>query len=110
MTLKSGTFVFMPNVSVHFDANSWGSNVDHFDGKRFTKMGTKVPRGAFVGFGGGKNMCPGRYFAMNQILSLVAMLVLRFDISPMDGQTWQHPGVDDHDTTINIRPPKTRLW
>jgi hypothetical protein len=35
-------------------------------------------------------MCPGRHFSMNVICSLVAMVVLQFDILPIEGQ-WNAP-------------------
>jgi cytochrome P450 len=40
---------------------------------------------AFRAFGGGKTLCPGRHFAMNEILACVAVLVLAFDIEAADG-------------------------
>lgn len=64
--LKKGIFVFMPHRSFHFNPKSWGPTVDEFRARRFLE--TKHPRGAFLGFGGGQGLCPGRFFAQNQIL------------------------------------------
>ncbi|KAF4628996.1 hypothetical protein G7Y89_g9155 [Cudoniella acicularis] len=58
--LKKNSFVFMPNRSYHFDPTSWGPTVNEFDSYRFTR--SKAPSGAFRGFGGGVNLCPGRFF------------------------------------------------
>lgn len=101
--LKKGTFIIMPNRACHFDEPSWGSTTSDFDARRFVTIPN--PRAGFVGFGGGINMCPGRFFAQNQVLALCAMMALRFDITPRGG-SWVHPSTDDHDMTVNVHPPK----
>ncbi|KAM3083783.1 hypothetical protein ACMFMF_001148 [Clarireedia jacksonii] len=105
--LKKGAFIFMPNRAYHFDKESWGSNVNDFDAHRFMKPKPYLP-GAFRGFGGGVNLCPGRFFAMNEILAMCSMLVLRYDIKPIGG-TWRHPGVDESNLSLLVNPPKDRV-
>ena len=104
--LKKGSFVFMPNRTYHFDPSAWGSAVENFDARRF--MNSKTPRGSFRAFGGGANLCPGRFFAMTEILAMSAMLALRFDIKPQD-ETWVHPGIDDSNMTLIVQPPKEKI-
>lgn len=41
---------------------------------------------SFRAFGGGATLCPGRHFATTTILSIIAMMVLRFDITPVEGE------------------------
>ena len=101
--LKKDTFVFMPNQSYHFDASAWGPTVDDFDARRF--MNNRTPSGSFRAFGGGANLCPGRFFAMNTILAMSAMLALQYDMKPV-AETWIHPGVDDSNMTLLVHPPK----
>ena len=36
-------------------------------------------------------MCPGRHFSTNVMLSFVAMLILQFDIQPVDPRGWKMP-------------------
>ncbi|KAI0191057.1 cytochrome P450 [Astrocystis sublimbata] len=59
-----------------------------FDHKRFIKKpGSKTHNpAAFRGFGNGFHLCPGRHFATAEILSFVAMLLLRFDITATSGK------------------------
>ncbi|KAL9027157.1 MAG: hypothetical protein Q9196_004284 [Gyalolechia fulgens] len=104
--LKKGAFVFMPNRSYHFNPAVWGPDVDDFDARRF--MRTSFPSTAFRAFGGGVNQCPGRFFAMNTILVLSAVLALRFDVESVAG-TWTHPGVDDRNMTLTVQPPKAKV-
>lgn len=102
--LKKSAFIFMPNYPYHFDRSSWGATVDDFDSRRF--MNTKShPGGAFRGFGGGANLCPGRFFAMSEILSMCAMFALRYDITPVSGR-WDHPGTDDSNMSLIVHPPQ----
>jgi hypothetical protein len=105
--LKKGSFIFMPNRAYHFDEESWGSDVHEFNAHRFMKPKPSLP-GAFRGFGGGVNLCPGRFFAMNEILAMCAMLVLRYDIKPISG-TWRHPDVDRSNLSLLVNPPKERV-
>ena len=37
------------------------------------------------GFGGGNSMCSGRFFATNEVLSYIAMLVWRYDVQFIGG-------------------------
>ena len=108
--LRKGSFVFMPNKCYHFNVSAWGPTVDEFDARRFCgPKGLQKPRhGAFRGFGGGVNKCPGWFFAMNEILSMCAMLAIRFDIEPISG-VWKHPGVDEENMSFIVSPPKRDL-
>ncbi|KAL8638586.1 MAG: hypothetical protein Q9228_004276 [Teloschistes exilis] len=103
--LKKNSFVFMPNRSYHFDASVWGPTVDAFDAQRFVNF--KPPSASFRAFGGGVNTCPGRFFAMNEILAISALLVLRVDIKPVV-EAWAHPGIDDSNMTLAVQPPKLK--
>ncbi|KAL8929676.1 MAG: hypothetical protein Q9172_000355 [Xanthocarpia lactea] len=103
--LKKDSFIFMPNRSYHFDASVWGPTVDAFDARRFIKF--KPPSASFRAFGGGVNTCPGRFFAMNEILAISALLALRVDIKPAAG-AWIHPGIDDSNMTLAVQPPKLK--
>jgi cytochrome P450 len=83
--LAPGSIVQIAGGVIHSDPTIWGSNVDQFDPNRFLTGQQQVHPAAFRAFGGGKTLCPGRHFAMNEILSLVAMIVLYFDMDPSDG-------------------------
>lgn len=48
---------------------------------------TKLHPAAFRAFGGGSTLCPGRFFATTEIVSVAAMFLLRFDSAPGAGGT-----------------------
>ncbi|KAF2849591.1 cytochrome P450 [Plenodomus tracheiphilus IPT5] len=91
--LKKNGIVMIPGQSVHHNPNIWGHTAETFDYQRFFLKTTKKNLGstsAFRPFGAGGSMCPGRHFSINVILSLVAMIVLQYDIIPLEG-TWAAP-------------------
>ena len=104
--LKKDSFVFTPSRSYHSDPAIWGPTIDDFDAHRL--IDTKTPSGAFQPFGGGANLCPGRFFAIGGILAMSAKSALRYDMKPNSG-TWVHPGVDGSDITLLVHPPKVKV-
>ena len=105
--LKKDTILMMPNEAIHSDASIWGNPQD-FDPQRFTKSGGKLPGGAFRAFGGGANWCPGRFFALTEILFMVVMVVLRYEISPEE-EDWVVPQLDLANMSSIVTPPKGRV-
>jgi hypothetical protein len=91
--MKKHAIVMIPGQSIHHNKDIWGPHADVFDHLRFLPMDSKKNLGstsAFRPFGAGVTMCPGRHFSMNVILSLVAMVVLQYNIAPTEGQ-WKTP-------------------
>ncbi|KAI5917892.1 cytochrome P450 [Camillea tinctor] len=120
--LKKGSTIMMPATVQHTDRLIWGDNIDEFDHMRFVrKPGTKRPNPvAFRGFGGGTTLCPGRHFASTEILMYSALMVLRFDLEPVEGK-WFTPRttksplinglpVPDNDISVIMRPTSNKLW
>jgi cytochrome P450 len=107
--LKKDSMLLVPNREIHFHKETWGETVDTFDASRFMKTqiggSKKPPSGAFRGFGSGVNLCPGKNFATTEILAVVAMMVLRFDITPISG-SWKYPGDDGNNMSTVICAPK----
>lgn len=102
--LKKDCIVQMPTRVIHTDASIWGADVDGFNPRRFmkdekhkTENGKRPHAAAFRAFGGGTTLCPGRHFATNEILALVTMMVMRYDVTPTAG-TWSMP--ETHKTKI----------
>ncbi|KAI1121373.1 cytochrome P450 [Nemania abortiva] len=96
--LKKGAMLQMPSHVIHRDPNLWGSDVDDFNPRKFLpELKQHRPRDVcFRAFGGGKTMCPGRHFATNEIVAVVAVSIVRFDLEPMKtGGSWELP------TTMN---------
>jgi cytochrome P450 len=91
--LKKDGIVMIPGQSVHHDKEIWGSHADVFDHLRFLNPQGKrnlSSTSAFRPFGAGTTMCPGRHFSTDVILTLVAMVVSQYDLTPMEGQ-WKAP-------------------
>jgi hypothetical protein len=91
--LKKNAIVMIPGQSVHHDKDIWGSAANVFDYHRFLSSDSKKKlssTSAFRPFGAGVTMCPGRHFSTNVILSLVAMIILQYDVMPLEGR-WIAP-------------------
>lgn len=118
--LKKDAILQMPSLVIHRDANIWGTDVKEFSHRRFMDEHTgptgskKIPTAAFRGFGGGKTLCPGRHFATTEILAVVAMFVMRYEITPESG-SWSPPThtktsiaaavmEPDYDIPVNVEP------
>jgi cytochrome P450 len=96
--LKKGSMLMILATVQHSDAAAWGDDIGEFDHMRFARRpttGRKKPnRVAFRAFGGGHILCPGYHFASNEIMVFVAFMVLRFDVTPIQG-TWVEPVCDN---------------
>jgi cytochrome P450 len=115
--LKKNGIIMIPGQSVHHNKNIWGPSADTFDHARFLTCGSKKnlsSTSAFRPFGAGVTMCPGRHFSTNVILSLVVMVLLKFDVEPVDG-VWKKPTKNkadmwnampkpDHDVDVRFEP------
>ncbi|KAM6918911.1 cytochrome P450 7B1 isoform 2-T2 [Xenentodon cancila] len=54
-------------------------------------------------FGSGSSMCPGRYFAINEMKQFVSLLLLYLDLQLEDGQS--RPALDSSRAGLGILPP-----
>jgi cytochrome P450 len=87
--LKKGENIQMSALVSH-TLDAWGKDISAFKPDRFieTKDNTeaeKARRAAFIPFGGGRNLCPGRNFAFAENLGLVTCLLAGFDVILPDG-------------------------
>jgi len=113
--LQKDSWVQMPSRVIHKDASIWGTDVDDFNPRRFMKderhrsgNGKRAPAAAFRAFGGGTTLCPGRHFASNEILALVSMMVIRYDITPVSG-TWSMPETNNTNVAAVVMEPDTDI-
>lgn len=93
--LKKDSFVLVPAAELHWNPSIWGTTVNEFDPQRFVndqQPRTTKSSSAFRGFGGGSALCPGRYFASIEIISMVVLFVLRFNVTPVCGDWHVAPG------------------
>jgi cytochrome P450 len=91
--LKKGAMLQMPSRVIHQDASLWGEDVAEFNPRRFLPENRKNRPSdvCFRAFGGGKTLCPGRHFATNEILAVVAVFIARLDMKPVGGGEWKMP-------------------
>jgi cytochrome P450 len=91
--------VQLPAGLMHKSSAFGGDDALAFDGTRFLKATSrttdydkegkgrgKAGRLAYMPFGGGRNLCPGRHFAFARVLGMAAAIVLSFDLISRDGQ------------------------
>ena len=99
--LRKGWDVNMPSGVSHLHPGSWGPNASSFDARRFMKIEAKgaasekekEEKRAYIPFGGGKHLCPGRNFAFAEILGFAAALVMGFDVKKDDGGLIEVPEI-----------------
>lgn len=108
--LKKGAVVQIAGGVIHADQSLWGEKVEEFNPERFLggrQQGkqNQIHPAAFRAFGGGKTLCPGRHFAMNEILSFVSLVVLMFDIEAPDGGKIIVPKKNDGVLPVHILEP-----
>ena len=88
-------------AATHFDANLF-PEPDRFIFDRFVH---KNPDGilGFMPFGGGKTMCPGRFFARNEMKICLAMLLRYMEYQFVD--TGRIPMQQSHRVGFGVAPP-----
>ena len=80
--------------------------MNEFDARRFlNERGEFVASPLFRGFGGGPSLCPGRHFAIAQIVVLVAVMVLRYDMRWTGEGKGKRPVVDETKMFDIVSPP-----
>lgn len=108
--LKKDCLIQMPSRVIHTDFNVWGADADEFNPKRFMKVeGQKTKRrhpAAFRTFGGGTTLCPGRHIATNEILAVSSMFMMRYDMTPTEGE-WSSPKTNSMNAASVIMEPDT---
>ncbi|KAJ0117816.1 hypothetical protein J7T55_002016 [Diaporthe amygdali] len=104
--LKKGAMLQMPSRIIHQDSSLWGTDVTDFNPRRFLpEEKQNRPRDVcFRAFGGGKTLCPGRHFATNETLAVVAVFVARLDMKPVEGG-WKSPTTANTNVAAVIMEP-----
>jgi cytochrome P450 len=101
---KKGSFVAMPSARMQATTATWGTDASKFDPAHFLHPNNdEAPKAAHRAFGGGRALCPGRRFAMNEIMSILIIMVMRYDVAP-PGRDWEIPETRDHISTSVMAP------
>ena len=89
--LKAGSVVQIPVDVIHASETHWGPDAASNDPYRFLDLSRRKKHPlAFRSFGGAPFICPGRQFATTEIMAILAMLIMRFEITPLSGR-WSLP-------------------
>ncbi|KAE8419648.1 cytochrome P450 [Aspergillus pseudocaelatus] len=102
--VKAGSILLMPAAIINKHHSVWGSDADTYEPDRFSKVDPVERRSkatGFMSFGSSPHICPGRHFASGEILALVAMILVRFDVRPVRG-TWIEPKVNTRAVTASM--------
>ncbi|KAK0486231.1 cytochrome P450 [Armillaria novae-zelandiae] len=97
-TFRKGGVVMCPVRPHHWDADIWGPDVEEFVPDRFIR---ESAHGLIKGdakltrpFGGGTSLCPGRFFALNEVISFVGTILLKYDIRLDAGESIPRPNLN----------------
>ncbi|KAE9389368.1 cytochrome P450 [Gymnopus androsaceus JB14] len=102
-TLRKGSVVMCPVQLHHFDVVVWGEDAKEFVPTRFVREEWKGDENLIRPFGGGKSLCPGRFFAINSITAFTALLLDKFNIIVAAEQTI--PTVSKSASNIGVGVP-----
>ncbi|KAK1751623.1 cytochrome P450 [Echria macrotheca] len=81
--LKKGTNVQWAVGPPHRDTAVWGDDAEVFRPERWVEASAAQERAqnrSMFPFGGGRNLCPGKAFAISESLALVAVLAVGFEL------------------------------
>ncbi|KAJ4128057.1 hypothetical protein NW768_008341 [Fusarium equiseti] len=87
--LKKGTDMQLPAGVAHYEESVWGPDANAFDPERFLPSSDRTSdeerrrKTAYIPFGGGRHLCPGRNFAFAEIIGFASSMLLGFDIEAM---------------------------
>ncbi|KAI9441475.1 cytochrome P450 [Lactarius indigo] len=96
VTVPAGTLIAAPTGAIHRDEDIY-PDPEEFDGSRFVKL-RKQDEGAMGGrqafslshnnltFGYGRHACPGRFFAVNEVKTFLAHVVVTYDVKFEEGK------------------------
>ena len=110
--LKAGSTLLIPAPTINKNSSTWGLDSGAFDSQRFTKtalqMDKKSKASGFLSFGLSPHICAGRHFATGEILALVALLLVRYDIRPLHG-SWTEPKTNAKAVAASLPPAAERF-
>ncbi|KAL8705268.1 MAG: hypothetical protein Q9201_001599 [Fulgogasparrea decipioides] len=104
--LKKGSVLLVPSAELHSQPSIWGPTAGDFDPWRFTKKRSgapPVPASAWRAYGSGASVCPGRFLAANEVMMVLVMMTLKYDLEPVQGK-WTSPPSRPHITTSILTP------
>jgi cytochrome P450 len=103
LTVKPNeTVAYFPPV-IHLDENLFPEPNKFIFDRFINKNPDSVP--GFMPFGGGKSMCPGRFFAKNEMKICLAMLLRHMEYKFVDIETTPKPKPKPQRVGFGVAPP-----
>ncbi|HEY9027058.1 MAG TPA: cytochrome P450 [Burkholderiaceae bacterium] len=81
--LPARTLVRVTPWLLHRDPRWWPHEPLAFKPERFLPGAPEIPRGAYIPFGLGPRVCLGQHFAVLEMTLIAALLLQRFELSPV---------------------------
>ncbi|KAL8835941.1 MAG: hypothetical protein Q9176_006625 [Flavoplaca citrina] len=103
--LKPGGTVLVPSRQLHSNTNVWGSDHEHFCEARFAKNPSLTRHSSYRPFGGGVSLCPGRKLAREQVFTMVAILLHRFDVRLSQEKKQEFPRLNVSTPALGVTGP-----
>ena len=103
--LKPGASILIPSRQLHSNENIWGTNHNSFDPNRFVGNKEFLKHSSYRPFGGGVSFCPGRKIAREQVFTLIAILVHRFDIALSEEMRTEFPRINLSTPALGVTGP-----
>ncbi|KAF9468818.1 cytochrome P450 [Collybia nuda] len=95
VVIPAGYAIAAANAATNCDDANY-PNAREFDGFRFSKMRESEGEGIkhqmvspnlnYLSFGTGRYICPGRFFAVNELKAMLAYVLLKYDVKVEDGK------------------------
>lgn len=107
--VDKGTVIFACQYITHLDPRFW-KNPTQFDPERFLSGEKQSVSGtAYFPFGGGKQICIGMNYAVNEAKLVTILLLRSFRFGPRDARALAKVGVDARTTARPDRPIELRV-
>ena len=103
--LASGNTIVIPFQKLHHDPEVFGEDAGCFSAERFLRNEGLANSKSYRPFGGGTSYCPGRFFARQEMLVFIALVLNRFDIKLAEGLKQEFPEYDSSTPALGINGP-----
>ena len=103
--LRPGNHVMAPYRQLHYNTAVWGRDAATFNPDRFFNDKSLSRNPSFRPFGGGVNLCPGRYLAWKVVSTFIALTLSRFEIELVGGKNQPIPRADLNTPAIATMSP-----